>query len=100
MADEKTRVEPSQGLEPPIVLGLGIQQLEFWRGRSTFCRKDKEAFGEARVFLDFLPVPEIRFEFTPETQCSPQAIFQDSPLGDGTLNCGHPVGAVDQVFRA
>jgi hypothetical protein len=94
MADEKTQVQPPQGLEPPIVLGRGNEQSEFWRGRTTFCRKDKEVLGEARVFLDLMPVPEFRFEFTPETQHSLRAIVQDSPLGDGVLNCGHPVGAV------
>lgn len=68
MTEEKSKVEIPQALEPPIVLGGDNHQFEAWKGSTTFRREGKELRGEARVFLDLMPVPEFRFEFTPETK--------------------------------
>lgn len=86
--------ELPQGLEAPIFLGGDVQQFVAWHGQTTFRRNNKEIPGEARVYLDLMPVPEFRFEFIPDTQPSLKDIFRHASLGEGVLECGPPIGAV------
>jgi hypothetical protein len=95
MADEKSLLELPQGLEPPVILGGGAQRFEAWQGKTTFRSDVSEAPGEARVFLDLMPTPEFRFEFTPDCQPSIKDMFQCSMVENGTLECGPPIGAVN-----
>lgn len=94
MTGEKPKIEIPQALEPPIVLGGDNHQFEAWKGSTTFRREGKEARGEARVVLDLMPVPEFRFEFTPETKPTLKDVFLNSPLGDGVIDCGPPIGPI------
>lgn len=94
MTDEKSAREIPQALEPPIVLGGDIQRFDAWHGETTLHRKGTETPGNAKVFLDLMPIPEFRFEITPVTKPTLQDAFLGSPLGDATLDCGPPIGAI------
>ncbi len=76
--------EVPKGLDAPIEIGTAVEQFEVWSGKTKFRQKGNETAGQGRVFLDILPVPEFRFEFTPEP-----------PLGAGVLECGPLIGAID-----
>lgn len=83
-----------KGIEPPTVLGGDVCQFEAWNGKTLFRRGEKESRGDARVFLNLLPVPEFRFEFTPETKPTLKDSFLNCPLGLCTIDCGPPIGSV------
>ena len=94
MTEENSQAEVPEALEPPINLGGDIQQFEAWKGATTLRREGKQTRGEARVVLDLMPVPEFRLEFTPETKPTLKDVFLDSPLGEGVIDCGPPIGPI------
>lgn len=85
------------GLTPPVVIDSTMQQHDFFNGPSVFRMRDKEMKGRARLFLDVLPIPEIRFEFEPEMPLSMKESFVDPPFGEGNLEAGPMLGSVNIV---
>jgi hypothetical protein len=92
---EKQSVESIPfALEPPIQLGGEIQHFDSWVGEATLRKKDNPVNGIGRVFLDLLPIPQFRFEFTPFQKPSLKDIILEDFPRDCVLECGPPIGPV------
>ena len=100
MTETVLPAEVPTGLDAPIEIGAGVEQFEVWSGKAKFLHKGSETAGHGRVFLNILPVPEFRFEFTPDQQLSLKDVLLEPPLRAGVLECGPPIGVLDcRVMR-
>jgi len=82
------------GLEPPIQIGPGQTQYTFWEGETELRQETRIQKGNARIFVDLYPAPELRFEFTPNQSPSLAEAWFESELGEATIDCGPPFGEV------
>lgn len=82
------------GLESPVDLGCGKYQFEVWKGNTTLFQGKMVTRGEARVFLNLMPIPEFLFELTPEEQPSLKDMFLGRDLTDGHMECGPRLGTL------
>ncbi|MGD9634299.1 MAG: hypothetical protein AB7U97_13540 [Pirellulales bacterium] len=84
-----------EGLKPPIEIDPTTQRFDLVSEVATLRHGYKSATGRATVFLDLLPVPDFRFEFSPDQQLSLKDALLNPPLGDAVLEVGPPVGHVN-----
>ena len=83
-----------KAIAPPAILDLESSQLNIWTGETTMRSKGITIKGEGRIYLDLLPIPEFRFEFSPNENSSAKNTWFATVGKNWEMDCGLPIGPI------
>src|ERR1700722_4493597 len=84
---------------PPIHVDVSAEVVPIWSGIAKLTQGSNTQTGDAKVFVDTLPRPIIRFEFKEQAESNDttgmsqlRRFLEGTGLPEGLLDCGTPLG--------
>lgn len=89
------------GLALPITVDASTGNSVLWEGETELEFAGKSESGAAKVTLELIPQPELRFSFVPQVEKNLYDQLLHCPLGDAVIKAGKPLGDLKvRVARA